>query len=461
MEYNIRISGFEYKKIKSHLFPGDNKEAVAIAFCGRNLSKNIHVFTVHKVVLIPYSDCSIREIDYVQWSTSLIAENIEWAATNDLAILKIHSHPNGYPDFSETDNQSDKQLFSSVYGWYDSDLPHGSAIMLPDGKIVARIIDHTINFKPVQLVSIVGDDVLFFHKNELSLSIADSNIRTLQTFGKGTVSQLSQMKIGVVGCSGTGSPVIEQLVRLGVKSLVLVDPDEVKEKNLNRILNSTKWDAENTIPKVEMFKTTINKIGLGTKVKTYQENLYDNVETLKELATCDFLFGCMDSVDGRHLLNHLSTFYLVPYIDLGVKIIADGEGGVSHICGSIHYLQPGGSSLFTRNVYNSEDLRAAGLYRSNPIEYYELKKEGYIANVNEDRPAVISVNMMVSSMAVNEFLARIHGFRYDDNNQYAITRISLNDFYIQHEKEGKPDDYLKKFVGRGDSKPFLNMVELC
>ena len=48
------------------------------------------------------------------------------------------------------------------------------------------------------------------------------------------------MSIAVVGCSGTGSPVIEQLARLGVGRLVLVDPDRVEEKNLNRIVNATR-----------------------------------------------------------------------------------------------------------------------------------------------------------------------------------------------------------------------------
>jgi len=35
------------------------------------------------------------------------------------------------------------------------------------------------------------------------------------------------MRLAVVGCSGTGSPVVEQLARLGVRRLVLVDPDEI------------------------------------------------------------------------------------------------------------------------------------------------------------------------------------------------------------------------------------------
>ena len=68
--------------------------------------------------------------------------------------------------------------------------------------------------------------------------------------------------------------------------------------------------------------------------------------------------------------------------------------------------------------------------------------------------------MQIASMAVNEFLARIHPFRFDSNAGYAITRISLSDSYIQYEADGEPDKYLEKFTGRGDMLPTLNLVEL-
>jgi len=74
------------------------------------------------------------------------------------------------------------------------------------------------------------------------------------------------LSVGVVGCSGTGSPVIEQLVRLGVKRLILIDPDIVEAKNLNRIINSTVDDVENKKSKVLAIADAVQRIGLGTKV---------------------------------------------------------------------------------------------------------------------------------------------------------------------------------------------------
>jgi hypothetical protein len=185
-------------------------------------------------------------------------------------------------------------------------------------------------------------------------------------------------------------------------------------------------------------------MGTGTKVIPIPRNLY-SADIVKTVAGCDLLFGCMDSIDGRHLLNKIAVFYNIPYFDLGVKLIADKKGGVDQICGSVHYLQPDQSSLMSRGVYTSEKLSAESLQRTNPAEYEKRLKEKYIEGVQEDRPAVISVNMQLAAMAVNEFLARIHHFRDDGNKLFAQTRISK---------------VLSRNVGRGDVFPLLDMPEL-
>jgi len=79
----------------------------------------------------------------------------------------------------------------------------------------------------------------------------------------------------------------------------------------------------------------------------------------------------------------------------------------------------------SRGTYTLEQLAGASLKRANPQEYENGIKEKYIVGVQEDRPAVISVNMLLASMAVNELLARLHGFRDDGNEGFAATRISL------------------------------------
>ena len=108
-------------------------------------------------------------------------------------------------------------------------------------------------------------------------------------------------------------------------------------------------DAQRGRFKVDVAARAVDNMGLGTVVEKHPRNLFDP-DTVRAVGSCDVVFGCMDSIDGRHLLNKLATFYVIPYFDLGVKLEADGRGGVDQVCGTVHYLQPGGSSLLSRHV---------------------------------------------------------------------------------------------------------------
>lgn len=461
MELQLRISGFHHEMLKQHLLPADGKEAVAVALCGRYNDEDTEIILVHDLTLIPYKDCFSREHDLLHWSTKRIQPYFELIGNNNLALLKIHSHPGGYRKFSQTDDISDNEFFDSIFGWAINDSPHASAVMLPDGEIFGRFFFNDLHQEPITKIMVVGDTIQQFvsRKNIINADVAR---RTIQAFGEKTYQTLSEMTVGVVGCSGTGSPVIEQLVRLGIGKLVLIDPDIIERKNLNRILNSTNQDAKEGKPKVYVLADAIHNLGLNTIVDCRQVNLYDNIEALQALVKCDLVFGCMDSVDGRHLLNQLSSFYLLPYIDLGVKLEANGIGGINKICGSVHYIQPCKSSLITRGVYTMEDLRASSQYRKNPKEFENLQKEAYIKNVNVNNPAVISVNMQVASHAVNEFLNRVHPYKAEHPSSYAASTIDITEGYIVNSSESdfSIDTYLKKKSGRGDILPFIEIPEL-
>lgn len=461
MQYQLNISGFHFDLLKEHLFPGDNLEAVAVALCGRLNNKDVHKLLVQEVVLIPYSECE-RTPDFISWQTQRIIPLIEKAARHNYAIVKIHCHPGGYEKFSSLDDDSDIRLFSSIFGWTDSNLPHGSCVMLPDGKLFGRVFFPDLKTESITRISIAGDDVKIWDYNNQLNHQSEIGKRTIQAFGEGTYNLLKKLKIGVVGCSGTGSPVIEQLVRLGVGKLVLVDPDKVELKNLNRILNTRRVDADNHRFKVDILKEAIASFDLGTQVQVYSKNIYDNITLLRELAECDILFGTVDSVDGRDLINRISTYYIIPYFDLGIKLEADGHGGIIKIVGTVHYIQPGKSSLISRGLYDSEDLKAAGLYRMHPDQFPELVKNSYIKNINVNRPAVISVNMMIASYAVNELLNRLHPYKVDPCQEFAQTTIDLTEGCFIHRSEDqlKNDAFLKPKVGLGDRRVFLDLVEL-
>ena len=249
-------------------------------------------------------------------------------------------------------------------------------------------------------------------------------------------------------------------MRLGIGRLVIVDNDIVKYLNLNRILNATANDAEMGRSKVEVIGAAIDRAGLGTIVESYPTNLY-NPDAVRAVAGCDIVFGCVDTSEGRFLANLLATFYVLPFIDLGVALEADDAGAITQVCGYIHYIQPGASSLVSRGAISMDDVRAEGLKRQNPAFFEDQRQAGYIRNVQEERPAVISVNTVVAGLAVNELLARLHGFRDEPNRDYATVGISISQLLFYPEPEsGVPCRLMAKHVGRGDVVPLLDLAEL-
>ena len=81
-------------------------------------------------------------------------------------------------------------------------------------------------------------------------------------------------------------------------------------------------------------------MGLGQEVVPIVCNLI-NPDAVPAVAECDIVFGCMDGVEGRHLLNRLAIFYNLPYFDMGVRLDADGSGGIERIADAIHYFSRG------------------------------------------------------------------------------------------------------------------------
>lgn len=459
VHYQLRFSGKQHQSLLQHLFPGDGKEAVAVALCGRFERDGHSMLLVHRIELIPHDECE-RDPDFVRWKTERIIPLLEIAEKQNMAILKIHSHLGGYPKFSQTDDDSDSELFTSVFGWCDHDGVHASAVMLPDGVIFGRVFRPSMETLPFNQISIAGDEIRIF--GNLDIEEDEFSLRTRQAFGDQTYQKLKKMRVGIVGCSGTGSPTIEQLVRLGVGTIVLIDPDTVEKKNLNRILNTTQHDAEHNKSKTDVLAAAIERVGLGTNVIKYNLNLYDSMEALEQLILCDVIFGCVDSVDGRHLISQLTNFYLVPYFDLGVRLDADGQGGIKGVTGSVHYVQPGCSSLFSRLLYTEKRLADENILRQNPEAFESLRKQGYVHNANVDRPAVISINMQISSTAVNEFLNRIHPYKDEVPEKYAKVTVDISGGCLMNEAESEfeQDAYSDSWAGRGDCKPFLRLMEL-
>lgn len=443
-----------HAQLHDHLFPGDGKESAAILVCTK-VPGNRRRMLARNIILVPHDECSSRDEAYLTWPSSYIEKAIDIAESEQLSIVLVHSHPSGYPDFSHVDNLSDREIIPSIFEACGQ--LHGTAVMLPSGVMFGRVYTRDLVVAPMELISVVGADLHYWWAQD-PLRPASRPM----AFTSAMTMELSRLSACVIGVSGTGSIVAEQLCRLGFGNVVLIDHDKVEPKNLNRILNTTKADADNNRPKVEVFAERVNAF----REEPYAVPVDANVLSRKAVlaaSQADVLFSCVDTHRGRSVADRIAANFLLPLFDVGVAIPTRdfmGAKAIAEATGRIDYVFPGGSTLSDRGVYTAASLQAEALAESDPSAHTEQVNRGYIEGIPEQAPAVISLNMRAASACVMEFIARAYPFRHESNSLYARTRFMLAEAVEEFYGESEFNARVSPDLARGDGEPLLNLPAL-
>lgn len=456
------IPGFIHEKLCKHLLGNDQYEAAAIILCTRVLGRKIKILA-KDIILVPYELCTRGE-DHLIWPGEMIEEAIDKAIDDDLSIILIHSHPGGYFDFSDVDNKSDQSVIPSLFMArsliFTESTFHGSAIMIPGGNIRARIYQHEMSLTEVELVAVYGDDLNFYWNP--AMYEPPKNVRPL-AFTEAMRTELGRLSACVVGVSGTGSLVAEQLGRMGFGELFLIDLDRVEAKNLNRIIYSTLEDAQAKKLKVNVLAEAIHSYRPETIVHQIPSTISCR-QAILEALMADIVFCCVDSEEGRQICDRLASAFLMPLFDVGVTIptrnAVDESKSILDVLGRIDYIQPGGSSLASRQVYTPASLNAEYLATVNPDAYKAQVKEGYMPGTLEQAPSVITVNMRAASACVVEFLSRAYPFRLDSNRLRARTTFSLAACEEEYQSEDELPHGTLELLAIGITKPLLGLPAL-
>jgi len=457
----------QYQQLRGALFRDEN-EYGALLLCGR--SRQLDPWTglieeralVRKVVEVPEAAFSERSPVSMTWSTTPLFNLAKEAMARDYAICIAHSHPAGGVFFSRFDDAADEESFQIVFNRMETERPHFSLVMDRSGEFLVRAYGPDLKPQPVLLTRVVGDR-LHVRYPERGKGIAPVEFdRQVRVFGSRTVEDLAQLRVGVIGCGGTGSAVASLLTRIGVSRLVLVDGDRVDETNLNRLHFSTRADAIAGRFKVDVVGDAIAAIGLARSVVRIRR-FDDAPECRDALRACDVIFGCTDDHLGRNLLNRLAHFYLIPVIDLGVLIDPNEQGGYDSFDGRVTVVQPGYPCQVCRQLISSQRMLEEGMRRSDPQLYEQHRRAGYIEGEGDPSPVVVTFTTEIAAVAVNELLHRLTGFRGPEG--HCAERVRRFDWVKDADTVpgGKRNSDCalcgqRKFDGRGDMTPFLNQT---
>ncbi|MEE4212299.1 MAG: ThiF family adenylyltransferase [Parvularcula sp.] len=418
-EPSLTITETMHKDILRDLFPGDGLETAGILLC-RRVGLYGERLIGRSWRQVPPDTCRVRTVDRITWPGAALEDAIDEAEAESETIFLVHSHPGGDRRFSSIDDASDASTMSALHHGITAPF-HGSAIVMPSGSMAARVYDSQHRMTAIKRVWRIGIDLT---------DLAALGHHPDMPFGEAMKKSLRNMTAAVIGVSGTGSIVAELLVRKGVGRVILIDFDRMELKNLNRILNSIRQDAIDNRLKTEMFAERAQAFGTGGSIVSIPRSVADK-ESVIAASSADILFSCVDRMDARHIAERISQFCLTPLVDVGVTIptrtTSEGTKAIAEIAGRVDYVHPTGPSLSDRGVVTPDGLRREYLMDTAPDDATEQLARGYLPGIQEEAPAVMSVNMRAAATAVNEWLARLYGFRSDGNAAFARTLFLLVD----------------------------------
>jgi hypothetical protein len=261
------------------------------------------------------------------------------AERKELAIGVIHSHPQGcWTSPSALDDDMDG-YYSKEFMAYSGGFPYCSLIFQRDSdgrfSFTGRVFDRG-EWLPVREMLTVGfpierkaaENVPLLEKaDDATPGNEESTTARLESlFQQKGKERLTRSTIGVIGCSGTGSPAIHVLARARVGNFVVVDPQRLGRSNLERQHGSVFADlCGDEMPyKVELMRRLILEINPQARVTAIVGNVLDE-DVLHELLRCDLLLGCSDTQHARVMLSDVAKHYLLPSIDVGV--LMEGKDG--------------------------------------------------------------------------------------------------------------------------------------
>ncbi|WP_316979516.1 ThiF family adenylyltransferase [Shumkonia mesophila] len=462
---DLTIQESHLQTLRGLILRDDDTEAAAYLLCGESWigsdpweRRSRRRLTSYAVLPIPAEDTISASDQHVTWSTVSFIRLLKRAKQDGLVAGIVHAHPRGPATFSPQDDRNELDLTRLAVNRNGEGTALLSILLTGTGEIQARLwpdLHGPVDATPVR---IIGRRLTFHGAFPLAHDL-DAFARQALAFGPELNARLRGMRVGVVGCGGTGSATALLLARLGVGQLVLFDDDIVEITNLNRLYGARRADADAMRSKVEVVAREITELGLGTRVVPVR-GWIGNPAHRDALKACDVIFGCTDDHDGRLLLNRLAYFYLIPVLDMGLAIdLAPGGTGLRDLTGRVTVLTPSAPCLLCRGIVDPVLARDEELRRRNPEEYERRKREAYVRGGGNPAPAVVTFTTATACLAIDELLQGLVGFRGPDG--WAWQRSRRFDL-LQDRRPGATQDphcpicVETDYWGRGDVDPFLD-----
>ena len=223
--------------------------------------------------------------------------------------------------------------------------------------------------------------------------------RQIALFGEEGQLRLGEAAVAVVGAGGTGSVVVPQLALLGVGKISVIDHDEIEESNRNRHLCARRTDPIPGTRKVDIAARSAREYDPQIQVEAVASGLLTEAG-FQAVKSAGFVFGCVDLEGVRLVLLELCMAFNKPYIDIATGV---EPGPPALYGGRVCCSLPGRGCLACLGeldaVEAGRDLESTE-QRRDRLAIYGVNR----AALSARGPSVVSINAVVASLAVTEFM---------------------------------------------------------
>lgn len=389
-----------WSALDAHLRAAGDLEDGAFILAREGHLDSTRRFVVHELLLPPEAAAweargNHRLRPSGRWLSAAIGAAIETEST----LAFIHSHP----DSAHPANLSPIDRATSIE-WAGSIVPtldHAFlSLVWAGGTIAGWAFDPAMPSTPqdIDIVEVVGAGRRRVVGATTGMTDKPDPMDDRQQRALGAAANLTVrgLAVAVVGAGGTGSPLIEQLARMGVASIIVVDSDVLDDpSNLRRVVGSRPADVAERTAKAIVARRHVESLNMGTHCRDVVADVR-TPEGLAALIGADVVVTTTDTHSSRAFVNQAACQFGLPLIDVGVAVGTTKAGAISGMPADVRVVLPDSGCLICRGALDANRIRAENL----PLDELQAElAEGYVQGVGQPVPSVAALNGFAASVA--------------------------------------------------------------
>lgn len=405
--YSAAMTSEVDRLARVHLLRRDRQEDVCFALWYPSAGSRRNTALIHKLILPEPGDRLVH--GNASFQPQYFERALAEATKAGAGLALLHSHPfgSGWQDMSPDDVAAEMGHAGATFG--ATGRPLVGLTLAGDSAWSARFWIRSAPRTYVRQwcgsVRVVGERLSVTYMDALipPPRSTEEQIRTVSAWGEAAQADMTRLRIGIVGAGSVGGVVAESLARSGFTDVVLIDFDEIKRHNLDRLIYAKRSDVGQL--KVDVLRDRMLACGTAEEmsVRAVPLAVYED-EGFRAALDCDILFSCVDRPWGRHVLNFVAYAHLIPIVDGGIAVRTNRSGMLVAADWRAHTVAPGRPCLQCLGQYSSGFVQTEREGMLDDATYIDGLPKDHVLKASEN---VFAFSTACASLQVLQMIAMV------------------------------------------------------